>query len=461
MAKVERALRDGSLNGKQHTALEIEELRASGKFGKRYGKFIGRITYSAETIRERIYGFDDDDDNSWVARWLGSVDPRTGDVLGTRATEKALANCMKNIEYIVDTDRHLMPLKKLPYQKHDLVVQKSTRGEKSETLHSVLGHFANPGTRPLFAQLLQQEGIVSMNMRQDAQLAFQRGEQTSPDVEHYEPWLMNKANALADAAMMPRPYKDVKTVGKDNGERFLWDYYQEQLEREKHVVFEDGMKFCPCAKCSSRRETCECKVCEAARGDEAWVARMPLGRWLLSNEALAVERLHAASVEKLASGDDRAAERESRVLELLSTAIRGGRRFEAIELARREGVDLKTIVGYVSEPVPRDGSVMEIEPDPVVEGFMSSLMVDAAPAPAPSKSGDEKKKKKLAAVRKYTGCPKCDCGKVDEVEEENKRRANMVPPMGGLRGKTVWCKDDCTQWKWIVQQGYREPRSTT
>ena len=63
---------------------------------------------------------------------------------------------------------------------------------------------------------------MSMNMRQDAQLAFQRGERTSPDVEHYEPWLMNKANALADAAMMPRPFKDVKTLGKDNGERFFW-----------------------------------------------------------------------------------------------------------------------------------------------------------------------------------------------------------------------------------------------
>ena len=59
---------------------------------QRYGKFIGRITYGWETIVQKIYGFDDDDDSSWIARYLYTIDPKTGDTLGTRATETALKN---------------------------------------------------------------------------------------------------------------------------------------------------------------------------------------------------------------------------------------------------------------------------------------------------------------------------------------------------------------------------------
>lgn len=81
---MKRALRDGSLNGKKHSPVEIDALVASGVFWKRYRVYVDRITFSAETIEENL--------DAWARDYPLRVDSKTGDTLGTRATDHAVAN---------------------------------------------------------------------------------------------------------------------------------------------------------------------------------------------------------------------------------------------------------------------------------------------------------------------------------------------------------------------------------
>jgi hypothetical protein len=80
--------------------------------------------------------------------------------------------------------------------------------------------------------------------------------------------LRDEANDLALAAKQPLPHPHHKPPNADNGERFLYDYFLEQLELEKSANWKAAMLLgngqlcaCPCDKCCTRRLTCPCSVC--------------------------------------------------------------------------------------------------------------------------------------------------------------------------------------------------------
>jgi len=470
IARVKRAMRDGSLNGKQHTPAEIDAMRESGLFMKRYRKYIATVTYSPLVIEEKIFGIDHDDDRCWAAVWPHKVDPETGDELGTRSTDYALENQRKHCVDICDVDRHVVTLKPKPKQTHNLCQRKTTRGGKVEAVHSVLGDFANGHMRPLTAQALIEEGIVRFTMNRDAELRYQRDERASPDVAHYRPWLRREANMLAAAAGMPLPYPDEPDVKDDNGERFLYDYYVEQRERKKKYEYVNGMTHCPCGLCSARRQDCPCESCGACRRAPGAFANMPLGRFLDENSVEAYDKLHAASgasyAASMRSGDH--AERRGRQLEQLALLVRGGLVEQVLDLAPRAGIDIGAIVDFVPAPAAaaEDEMRTELTVRPPGDGgdFFTALAdaaVDRDPAPAPSPAiapspSPTRSKKKLSAIRKMSDCPPCSCGKVAEVDAENRRRASQK--RGSLRGTATWCAAECEQMKWIVSEGYRTRR---
>ena len=46
---------------------------------------------------------------------------------------------------------------------------------------------------------------------------------------HYDRWLQEEANELAEKVGQPLPYPNVKPLGIDTGERFLHEYFVEQV----------------------------------------------------------------------------------------------------------------------------------------------------------------------------------------------------------------------------------------
>ena len=47
---------------------------------------------------------------------------------------------------------------------------------------------------------------------------------------------MEECNALARAAGQYLPYPDLKALGLDNGERFLYEYFLEQVVALRHTT---------------------------------------------------------------------------------------------------------------------------------------------------------------------------------------------------------------------------------
>ena len=62
---LDRALRDGTLNNKTHTDCEIQELKDSGVYAKRYNAYFDRDMYHVEDIEEGI--------KEWAQEYLEKV----------------------------------------------------------------------------------------------------------------------------------------------------------------------------------------------------------------------------------------------------------------------------------------------------------------------------------------------------------------------------------------------------
>lgn len=391
MAAVRRALKDGTLNGTKHTDAEINAMIEDGRWKKNYAKYIDSLTFSPETIEEKIFLNED----AWCVVWPEKVDSETNETLGTRATTTVLENQRAHCNHICDVASHTQVLKAKPNQKHNLVQKRTTRGGKVEIFHSVQGDFANGNMKPNTGQMLIEEGAVMFTMDRDAELKYQMGIARSPDVFHYRPWDMHLANKLAAMTQMPIPYPTLEPLQEDNGERFLYDYFLEQVcsrrvlyffscrcvvrsgsasprsvfvrdyceqeQREKDCEYFEGMTCCPCSFCTKRRENCDCDACTSSRQAPGAFAGQPLADFLQNNKEDAATKLQEAAREIsriLPEGSTSRDARRARQLEQLATMVRGDAITLVLEHAPSAGIDVGSIVGYI----PPASASEDIEP---------------------------------------------------------------------------------------------------
>jgi hypothetical protein len=170
-----------------------------------------------------------------------------------------------------------------------------------------------------------EEGLVAFSKNKDAALKFQRDEVPTPDPGHRRFWLKLEANQHAVAAGFAKPHPHEPDLGEDNLERFFYDYYLAQREREKTCTYIDGMARCPCVSCARRRETCSCKSCTSSRRSPG-SSTGALGAWLESedNRAVAAERLGAAAAEERRRNPRDSKNHLARQLEQLKRFVLGG-----------------------------------------------------------------------------------------------------------------------------------------
>eukprot|EP00242_Pyramimonas_sp_CCMP2087_P001656 CAMPEP_0198231752 /NCGR_PEP_ID=MMETSP1445-20131203/115368_1 /TAXON_ID=36898 /ORGANISM="Pyramimonas sp., Strain CCMP2087" /LENGTH=738 /DNA_ID=CAMNT_0043912385 /DNA_START=980 /DNA_END=3193 /DNA_ORIENTATION=+ len=263
---VNQALRDGRLgNGRPLTDPEIHELEVSGKLWTRYHKHIRRFTYDAGTIHNNMQG--------WCREWSTKYDENIKDFLFTNDTLHAIDLQTARIKDIIDVSEVYTTKRSPPGSTHGLSSYVCTRGEKVEILHQVQGEFGNPGMSPHLGSAVAMEGAVKFTMDRAQATAYNQRRAETTKVGHYQPWLQLEANNHVKRLQqmgethLPIPYPDVQTLGPDTGEKFGYEYYEEQCKRnELHKeAYAKKPIVCPCEPCTNRRKTCSCAACTKHR----------------------------------------------------------------------------------------------------------------------------------------------------------------------------------------------------
>jgi hypothetical protein len=350
--------------------------------------------------------------------------------------------------------------------------------------------------RPPTAQMLIEEGLVRFTEERAAELKYQRDERLSPRAAHFRPWLRRESNQLARAAEMPLPYPDEPDLREDNGERFLYDYYVEQKERERTLTYVPGMTRCPCASCVARRETCECDSCSSFR-------QLQLGSTGSSGLAAFIKENHEESYIRLsaASAEARRQDSGSRLgqqLGHLATLVRAQNLpilLDQLPRAADKGINVGDIVGYTAPAAPRETSSVVLPPTSLTNGlrlgcqtaisllrvapiiitparlgpaFASSVEEVAAPPPTslpPSRHAS----KRPRDGRARSDCPGCSCQKYEALLEENARRGQMrkkmkadhseddPPKLIRVHKGSEWnCLATCEQRIYLIAGGYQK-----
>ena len=262
---VVEALRTGAMNGRKHGSEEIMKLQQSKKWLAKYGKYMRKMVYSAELIRDKL-------DKWWVQFKINGSTGKSGGKgklhagkgVFTVDSRDAYLSALKHAEYITD----IIPYDELynvfdPPRgaKHTCRTYQLMRGAESnlECFHDSLSNFANTGMKPSLADVITMQGISEYNLRkrvahlhaadpakrQKIHPSF-RGIPFCTDESR-----LSRMNEMAVKAGVPAPFSDMRELSEDNGERFLWSYFEQQKERDKTIGVTVAGTRCVCEKCVS------------------------------------------------------------------------------------------------------------------------------------------------------------------------------------------------------------------
>jgi hypothetical protein len=273
LESVIRALREGTLGNKVHSEREIADLRSSGRFRQRYGKFIRKIIRQPLTMIQKL--------DDWFVRFkvtsspgarepMGRLDPRTQLPIFTEDTKPAVENCKLKAEYLSDP----LPLEDMyvtippsPNSKHNLPQFLSRRVEsKLESFHDNLSHFANCGMRSSLSDNLNLAGTARYNLairrrvllsqsQENPELIEQRKkipaawEDTVDYYNHSELHYVNKL-AVEVAGEKSAPFKNIELLQPDTGERFFSEYLTSTSPTKQYY---DANDRCLCRQCRTIR----------------------------------------------------------------------------------------------------------------------------------------------------------------------------------------------------------------
>ena len=114
------ALANGSMNGKEHSPSEIEELKESGLFKKRYRNFLRTKTFTAKKVKEGMQEWLDKGGKEGGEKqgWLKEKDGKLGCKLGYSGARETVELQMAIAEEWVDTEERAVPKRKGPRDKH-------------------------------------------------------------------------------------------------------------------------------------------------------------------------------------------------------------------------------------------------------------------------------------------------------------------------------------------------------
>ena len=251
---VKKCLADGTIGSAEGQPCP-EHQRES--VAKTYRSNVRIYVYSdAEVIRRKL--------RQWLAVWKTNIDEK-GERLFTCRTSKSVLEQMTKCQHVVDALKpHELYLEVKPSLKSTtgLSTYIGFRGaeSKQEKGHHAIAHFANGGMRSSLADYLGMAGIAYYNLRIDFRLKLAKMTPAKrakvpiefQDSPHYTNHLrLSFNNLLGRQAGLPIDvHNDVVVLQPDNGERFFYEYYLQQKNREAQAVGNDKTtKRCLCQAC--------------------------------------------------------------------------------------------------------------------------------------------------------------------------------------------------------------------
>ena len=272
-SKLLAALQAGTIGGRRHSRVEIENIRNSADFKRKYAKHLRKVVRTGEVISQNL--------TRWHQRYKstasdpstspagGRPDPTTGKNLFTPDTKTVVQECQKTCFYLQDKvplEQQYREIKPSRGSKHQLSRWVSLRGEsKLENFHNPLAHFANTGMRAGIADVLNLLGTARHNVKQRHLLRLsetdpsQRPAMPQHWAEKVSYWDETELDAINKIALsvgcQDVPFPDTRRLPEDNGERFFSEYLIEQKERDK-VPRHPLNDLCPCGECATNLEKC-------------------------------------------------------------------------------------------------------------------------------------------------------------------------------------------------------------
>jgi hypothetical protein len=259
--KLYQALTNGTMakDKKCYSALEINNLRHSKKFKQRYAKYLRKVLHRGHEIKQKLL--------DWKKTFKEQVDPTSGKKLFTPDTKAAVENQLEHVEDIqfppkMEMYRTILPG---PRSTHHLSSYRSINPEPMlESWHGRFAHMGNTGMRPGLADCLHLRGACEGNVVVRHKLSMMNEDSVATLADPLEPpghlrdrpvlkdhCLGKHLNESAAKAGCKLPYRNIRPVYEDNGEVFLYEYYQAQRKR-----YDD-----PRDRPDTKTKRCCCKSC--------------------------------------------------------------------------------------------------------------------------------------------------------------------------------------------------------
>jgi hypothetical protein len=111
--------------------------------------------------------------------------------------------------------------------------------------------------------------------------------------------------------------------------------------------------------------------------------------------------------------------------------------------------------GFLARPPPPPPPTALPPPPPSPPTLLRQTASTTSPTPPPTPPIAERPTKKARSsfrpsrLRLRADCPACDCGRVVEVEAENKRRKEAGSTQKQMRGHATSCTPVCEQYVWL------------
>ena len=215
--------------------------------------------YSASEMKQRILQF--------VKDWVTNTKSKHGEHFGSSRLE---STCKQQAEYVHYISNSNTPFIKV-HPATGVKTYKPDRGGKVEVFHSVLGTFANQGTSSELAHAITVCGTGQWSYRQwwRKQLFHNRTNVKEPP--HLRPWLSLHIDDALDSLKCDSVFSEgdvprLKISKAPKLERFCYDYFKDQLAREKDKPGQyENARICPCSECTARRKWCLCPICSMSR----------------------------------------------------------------------------------------------------------------------------------------------------------------------------------------------------
>ena len=267
------ALQAGKIGDKRHSNSEIESIRNSPHFKKKYAKYLRKSVRLGEVIKQNL--------TSWHQRYKstssdpstspagGRTDPCTGKNLFMQDTKTVIEECKKNCFYLQDKvplERQYREIKPSRASKHQLSRWVSLRGEsKLENFHNPLAHFANSAMKAGIADSLNLLGTARHNVKTRYLLWLAATDPLerpaipqhwAEKVSYWDETELRAINMIAvSVGSTEVPFPNTRPLPEDNGERFFHEYFVQQRERDK-VPRHPLNDLCPCGTCGTNLEKC-------------------------------------------------------------------------------------------------------------------------------------------------------------------------------------------------------------